>query len=170
MSITYATGREPLELLEPYDPDEKKYYTLSYRPKDWEADTEYGKGRHLVIPTTANGLMYECTSSGISAATEPTWTVAEGGSIVDGGVTWRVRSYNLLLQTGDVITTSTWAGPVDTVLDNPVLIDGSHAKVRLTSVATGATSIILTNTIEVTRDNGDLEEFNRGLVITVKEL
>ena len=106
MTILYATGLKPYKHPEPYDINEKKYYSLSYRPKTWTTATEYKKGVDLVIPTTPNGMMYECQSGGISGGTEPTFSTTEGETTTDGSVTWVTRAYDLLLNTGDSVTAS----------------------------------------------------------------
>ena len=41
-----------------------------------------------VRPSTPNGWWYRCTVAGTSAGSEPTWPVIEGGTVVDGTVTW----------------------------------------------------------------------------------
>ena len=59
----------------------------------WQADTAYSLG-DAVVPTAGleNGFRYECTTAGTShATTEPTWPITEGGTVVDGTVTWTCR-------------------------------------------------------------------------------
>ena len=60
----------------------------------WRAATP-AVGGDRVIPTAAGhtGLVYECSSSGTTAATEPTWPTEIGTSIVDGSVTWEAVAY-----------------------------------------------------------------------------
>jgi hypothetical protein len=41
-----------------------------------------------IVPPVANGRKYKCTVAGISAAAEPVWPVAAGGTVVDGTATW----------------------------------------------------------------------------------
>jgi hypothetical protein len=43
----------------------------------------------MVRPTTPNGYIYRCTVAGTSAGSEPTWPTAFGGTVTDGGVTWK---------------------------------------------------------------------------------
>ena len=168
--MLYDSGLKPFKHPDPYDPDEKKYYSRQYRPSDWAAATEYIKGVSLVIPTTPNGLMYECTSGGISAATEPTFSTTEGATTTDGTVIWTAKAYDLLLNTGDSITASTWTGTNSETVDNDSIVGGIQTKFRLTAVPAGATSATLINHITVTRANADVEEFDRSIVIKVKSL
>ena len=59
---------------------------------EWVTLTAYTAGQS-VEPVTPNGYRYECTVSGTSAASEPTWpTSALGDTVVDGTVTWVLRS------------------------------------------------------------------------------
>jgi hypothetical protein len=62
----------------------------------WTANTAYAKGQVIRAvtntPTGATSYVYECTTAGTShAATEPTWTITEGGTTSDGTVTWTCR-------------------------------------------------------------------------------
>ena len=51
----------------------------------------------IIRPTTANGLLYECTTSGgaMTALTEPTWGTTIGGTTSDGSNTWTCREEKL---------------------------------------------------------------------------
>lgn len=56
----------------------------------WVKETAYAL-RDQVIPTTANGYQYICTTAGTSGATEPTWPTTIGGTVTDGGtLVWTV--------------------------------------------------------------------------------
>lgn len=52
---------------------------------------------HVIRPTTANGLLYECTTNGgaMTALTEPTWGTVVGGTTSDGSNTWTCREEKL---------------------------------------------------------------------------
>ena len=56
----------------------------------WEADTAYELG-DIVVPTTPNDRIYECTTAGISAGVEPVWPDGEGDTIADNTVEWTCR-------------------------------------------------------------------------------
>lgn len=171
MAINYVLGTDPYNTKDVYDPDEKKYYSLTYRPEVYANDTEYRNGEQLIIPTVSTGLMYECTSSGISGSVEPTtWPTIEGGIVQVGTAEFKARSYTLLLLTGDAITVSSWLGTNGETIDNQGLSGGAHTRFRLTAVLVGADTATITNSITVLRANGDTEEFNRSIIIPVKEL
>jgi hypothetical protein len=53
---------------------------------EWQAATAYVLGDR-VIPTTAAGYHYLCTTAGTSGATEPTWDTTEGDTTADGAGT-----------------------------------------------------------------------------------
>ncbi len=170
--MIYGGGSAPIKLPKEmaYDKDEKKFYSLSYRPVYWAANKEYIKGVDVVIPATPNGLMYECYSGGISGATEPTFNTKENGVTDDNSVTWKAKAYNLLLNTDDIITTSTWTGTNSETLDSDIIVDGIYTKVRLTGVLPDAKTATLINHVVVIRLNGDIEEFDRTIIIPVSVL
>ncbi len=59
---------------------------------EWEASTAYALGES-VEPVTPNTYRYEVTTAGTSGSSEPTWpTSAIGNTVVDGTVTWTLRS------------------------------------------------------------------------------
>jgi len=170
MSILYDDGSGPYNHPVSYDPDSKAFYSRSYRPPTRASNTEYIEGIDLVIPSTPNGFMYECSSGGISAASEPTFTAQKGKITADGTVKWKAVPYSLLLHTGDTITASTWVGENGETVDNPSIVDNIQTKFRLTAVVSGATSATIVNHITVSRINGDEEEFDRTIVIKVKDI
>ncbi|AZO95287.1 hypothetical protein [Halocella sp. SP3-1] len=54
---------------------------------DWAASTAYSVGDY-VIPTTATGHIYLCTTAGTSDSAEPSWPTVDVNTVVDGDVTW----------------------------------------------------------------------------------
>jgi len=56
----------------------------------------------IVEPTTPNGFVYICAIAGSKSGTEPTtgvsattdWPLVLGGTVVDGGITWRCHAYD----------------------------------------------------------------------------
>ena len=60
----------------------------------WEGATEYSLEDYCV-PTTDNGLCYECTTAGTSDSSEvpvePTWPIGVGETVEDGTVVWTCR-------------------------------------------------------------------------------
>lgn len=67
-------------------------YGRGYTP--WAASTAYGLGQR-VRPTTQNGYVYECTTSGTSHTDEPTWGTTAGATTSEGGgtVVWTNRGW-----------------------------------------------------------------------------
>jgi hypothetical protein len=45
-----------------------------------------------VAPTTPNGRLYQCTTSGTCGSTEPTWGTVAGGTTADGTAVWTEQS------------------------------------------------------------------------------
>lgn len=60
---------------------------------DWAATTAYTLGQR-VEPTTPNGYVYEVTTAGTSAGSEPTWPTTGIGTstVTDGTVVWTLLS------------------------------------------------------------------------------
>jgi len=56
--------------------------------KAWVAETVYTVGE-IVRPPTVNNKLYYCTVAGISGSSEPTFPTTSGGTVEDGGVTWK---------------------------------------------------------------------------------
>ena len=68
--------------------DYNRLNTINLRYK-WQANTSYGLNS-VVTPndeSKKNGHYYKCTTTGISGASEPSWTTS-GTQPTDGGVTW----------------------------------------------------------------------------------
>lgn len=69
----------------------------------WTATHAYSTGAY-VIPTTfgsisgQQGKIFKATTGGTSGSSEPTWPTSEGGTVVDGTVTW--TEVSLLFQAG----------------------------------------------------------------------
>lgn len=60
----------------------------------WAASTAYSLGafrRKTAAPVDGDLFYFEVTTAGTSAASEPTWPTTDGGTVVDGGVTWTAR-------------------------------------------------------------------------------
>lgn len=56
-----------------------------YQP--WKPGTVYSLGDQ-VVPRERNGHVYTVTDDGTSGALDPAWPETDGGTVVDGGVTW----------------------------------------------------------------------------------
>lgn len=69
-------------------------WVLPAEVSDWQASTAYAAGR-WARPTvrTASPLLFQCTSAGTSAGTEPDWSAAAAGdTVADGSVTWTAKT------------------------------------------------------------------------------
>lgn len=53
----------------------------------WAALTAWSDSQ-VIRPVVANGYVYRCTQSGVSAATEPVWPTAVGQCVQDGTAAW----------------------------------------------------------------------------------
>jgi len=59
-----------------------------FTASDWQASTAYSAGDY-VVPTSANGHIYKCTSAGTSDSGEPSWPTTDGNTVEDNTVTWQ---------------------------------------------------------------------------------
>lgn len=170
--IAYKAGGGPLVLPDSmaYDVNEKAYYSLTYRPTDWAANTEVIEGVDVVIPTTPNGFYYECSSSGITDASEPTFATSDGSETADNSASWTAKTYDLLLNTGDTITVSTWVGTNGETIDNETIVSSIQTKFRITGTPNIEETATIVNHVTVLRSGGDTEEFDRSIVIPIKVL
>ena len=170
--IVYADDSGPISwpTEDSHDPSSKKYYYLFYRPEIYSTSKEYIKGVDIVIPTIPNGCMYECVSGGISGLTEPSWITQEGRTLEDNDVKWKCVSANLRLKAGDTITASTWSCDDATVtLESPIIISDRITGIKVSSVPSTLKKIRVTNHITVTRSSSRTEEFEKTIVIPIKE-
>lgn len=53
----------------------------------WTATTAVTTASYMV-PNTANGRLYKCTTAGTTAASEPTWPTTNAGTVADGSAVW----------------------------------------------------------------------------------
>ena len=53
----------------------------------WVGGTTYSLGV-TIIPTTATGYTYTCTTPGTSGTTQPTWPPTAGATVTDGSIQW----------------------------------------------------------------------------------
>ena len=101
----------------------------------------------FVVPTTANGYIYECTTVGTTSATiEPTWPTTIGGTVTDGTVVWTCRSPN--------VTGST----IDTKLSEMYSFDTALVDVNVSRLGTQAST-------KVKIEEADVSDFSAGVVI-----
>lgn len=172
MTILYADDSDKVQWpdTDSHDPNSKKYYYISYRPPTRVNSTAYIKNTDVVIISPFNGCMYECISGGISAATIPTFETIEGKTTIDNDVKWKCKTYIARLQPGDTVTASTWTSDTGVVLDLDIIIDDITTGIRVTSVPTTLKKFTITNHITVLRVSGRIEEFDKSLVIPIKEL
>lgn len=171
MTIIYAKSKGPVKwpTWDSHDPNAKRYYRLEYAPPKWTANTPVVDNVFIVVPTVDNGCMYECVSGGTTGLVEPTWNTVEGENTKDGDAEWLCLPRNSVLKSGDVITASTWSGDTGCTFDNSSVIDGIATKVRMTAVPTGADAVTITNHVTVARLNGDIEEIDRSLYVSITQ-
>lgn len=170
--IVYADDSGPISwpTEDSHDPSSKKDYYLFYRPETYSTSKEYIKGVDVVVPTVPNGCMYECVSGGISGATEPDWSTSEGRTLDDNTVKWKCLAANTRLRSGDVISASTWTcDSADVTLSDSSIISGIGTVINVSTVPSTLKKIKITNHITITRSTARDEEFEKSIVIPIKE-
>ena len=70
----------------------------------WQATTAYTLGVYKV-PSTANGHFYSVSTAGTTGGAEPTWPT-DGGTVVDGTVTWQDMGTIIATETTDYVVNS----------------------------------------------------------------
>jgi hypothetical protein len=167
MSLIISSNKKVVKYPFLHDPMDEKYYPFVYRPKERVSSTEYLLD-DTMRPSMPNGFYYVCMNPGISASTEPTFATKANGKTTDGTVIWLAVPWNLMLNTGDSITASTFSASVGVTLADPSFDDGV-CSVKV--VDTGALALFtLTNHITILRKDGKVEQFDRSIDVTVGEL
>ena len=62
-----------------------------YPQLSWVKSTAFNLNDRVALQPY-NGLYYRCSVAGTSGLTQPTWPTTNGGTVVDGGVTWTAVS------------------------------------------------------------------------------
>ena len=170
MSVLYSVVGKPTKLQgAPFDKDNENVYTITYRPIQRVSDNEYYLD-DVIIPTISNGHLYECTSGGVSDSVEPVFSPVANELTTDGDAVFIAKPYNLLLRTGDFISSSDWAcDDAGAVFDAGSIVGMRKTKTKLTAITAGLSSVTLINSISVIRANGDTEIFDHSIIIPVKE-
>lgn len=180
MAIIYSDNSSKIQWPDAnaHDPNSQKFYYIYYRPEYWNPITSYIKDSDVVLPSVDNGCMYECVSGGISATDEPTWITIEGNLFNDNDVKWRCMPRRSRLTNKDIILTSTWTATSGVSLDSQNIQGGFITSVKVSAISNinnlplncYANRVMeLTNHISVLRFNGQIEEFDKTIVITVRE-
>lgn len=171
MTIIKTDCKDIYEYPCPHDPDEHKFYFFNYRPEEWSAEKVYVKNSAIVIPSIANGFMYTCVSGGKSSTDLPVFPTIENERVDDGTVTWKAIPYEALIAPDDVISLSTWeADDVATLIDSFTVLGGGTTGFRLYGVPVGATTVTVTNKVDITKPDATIWKLNRSILFNIKEL
>ncbi len=115
--------------------------------KTWVTATTYVANDYAQPVTPNNNFTYQCTTAGTSGAGEPAWPTTDGGTVVDGGVTWTARGFHYEYKfdvTGDH---TFWNKTIRLRFVNPnkVIVKShpDHEAPQYTGSATSATSYAL---------------------------
>ena len=102
----------------------------------WVLSTSYTTSQS-VRPTVPNGFVYNCTQSGISGTSQPTWPTTIGATVIDGGVTWTCAVDTVAYNVGTFTSTVDCTG---STIGNPIYL-GASGILTLTA-PTGADTIV----------------------------
>jgi hypothetical protein len=73
--------------------EEFRTFVMDFNP--WQSNRFYSAGQTTrVIPVVANGYVYECSVSGTSGVTEPSWPTTINATVTDGSITWKCQGLN----------------------------------------------------------------------------
>ena len=73
--------------LYPNNPIKTEFICGYYIGSTWIKETAYILNDQ-VMPVTENGLVYKCTTAGITGGTEPTWSLTIDETVTDGTTVW----------------------------------------------------------------------------------
>jgi hypothetical protein len=99
---------------------------------EWRAGAAYGVApfASVLAPTSAGGLVYECTTAGTSGATAPAFPKTPGATVADGGALWTCRGVGVARRRLWLQRLGVDAAPVRALADLPddaMLFDESPA-------------------------------------------
>lgn len=151
--------------------------TEIYYSQEWAAATAYAVGAIRIATSGAAAgaqlLRFRCTVAGTSAAAEPVWPTAVGGTVADGTVTWIAdgkkelasQPFTLPTATAEEGFVTTWcAGAVP---PNPA---ATQVGVRI-KFGTEAVSTFELHAVEISlkdgKTDGDPNKANKGQQLTV---
>ena len=78
---------------------EPSTYYHAIHPTMWTASTIYALGATTRSPVD-NNMVYECTVTGTSGASEPPWAIVQDETFTDGTVTWKAHNnYSIVTAT-----------------------------------------------------------------------
>lgn len=98
----------------------------------WQAGVACDTQRaRFVRPTARNGFYYECTTAGVTGATEPAWPIVPGATIADNTATWTCRAGG-----EDLGAVTAIVGTTVTVTNAPTVPHVTGSKVFITPVVT----------------------------------
>lgn len=92
-------GKEPLDLFDEiltaveqdFEIFDSAWFTTAAGVTAWPGASQAVAIGQVVFPTATNGRRYVAVAAGNTGATEPAWPTTTGGTVTDGGVTWRAR-------------------------------------------------------------------------------
>ena len=168
MAALFHTGLKKFKYPYKHDKDQKVYYSQGWRPNVRVNSKEY-LINDLMVPTVSNGFYYLCVDPGISAPTEPTLASTIDEITLDGTVEWKAVPYELMLNAGDTIDSSSWFSNLAVTIDNQGFNQGI-TWCRVTALPTDTVVFELTNRVDITRADGKQESYDRTLIIVVQQL
>jgi prepilin-type N-terminal cleavage/methylation domain-containing protein len=87
-SISFQTNRDTTRMYSVYSMALTVVGEDISTSPEWQASTAYTRGMR-VLPPSASGKHFLCTTSGTSGTVEPTWPQTAGSTLTDGTVRWQ---------------------------------------------------------------------------------
>jgi hypothetical protein len=166
--LIFHTGQSAVKYPHKHDPNEKVYYSFGWGVQPWLAGLECLVD-DVRRPSIPNGFYYVCEDPGVSGNTEPDWDNTAGSLTVDNTVGWRAIPYDVMLRHGDTFT-STWSVNHQDIILDETGSDNGITWVRVSNVPDDLLSFTLSNRIVVSQADGKSPQYERSMVIKVKEL
>jgi hypothetical protein len=123
--------------------------------KRWEPVFPYATAAHIRPSSLerSTGLEY-VSSGGVSGPEEPAWPTVEGGTVVDGSITWTAAAISNSSLRHRISGTSVWTADAGITLEDEVTTDAPGLQESRIWVEGGTSGQVSTNLCVVTTDQG----------------
>lgn len=150
MQIYSPTLKGPLKISGFIDPDDNTKISVFWGAPEFSTLTIYRQG-DICRPSVDNGYYYQCTTNGVSGASQPIWGQEE---VTWGTVIFKAVPWNLWLLPNETITNSTWLASNTSIDIDTNTYNDYKTTVFVSQVPNTLIDFQLTN--QITKNNGEI--------------